>query len=436
MNPSTFTSNEQKPLINIGGLEYINKIMEKVNSTHDLNIVARDIVDIMADALDCIGGALFIVDEKANVLRAFDYSRTSLWIEKVIPILPKEFRDYYFDLNEKEGLTVRTVNEKKIYMGDNCHHFFMPVLSKFISNALQRTVGLKTIATAPTIINNKVVGVLMVGFREKVVPEEKIRLLELFSSQCGVAINNAQKYENLQNQYEEMQDILAQQSDFISASNHELRTPLSIALFQAQDLAESIKKAGLLEQEEEAKIVVESLEKLQNITEKIFEVQGYDAKKINLNYTTIQLDDFCQKIYEEFASKMEEKDLKWKLKNNLSKKFIFSFDPQQIEKMLTELITNAFNFTPKNGRIVLEVWDKNKDLYFKVIDSGEGIPKKERVNIFKKFKGNHSMKSMGIGLGLYIVSKIIDLHQGEIWVEDTMRKGATFVVKIPKGENQ
>lgn len=435
MNPLKTTSGEQKTFINIDGLEYINRIMEKINSTHDLNIVARDIVDLMVDALDCIGGALFIVDQEANALRAYDYSRTSLWIEKVIPILPKEFKDYYFELEESQSLTVRTVNEKKIFTGNNCEHFFMPVLSKFISNALQRAVGLKTITTAPTIINDKVVGLLMVGFREKELPQEKIGLLELFSNQCAVAINNAQKYERLQNQYKEMQEILAQQSDFIATSNHEFRTPLSIALFQTHDLVETLEKSGLKEARDEAGLVVQSLERLQAIMEKIFIVQAYDGKKVELQRLSVSLNDFCAVIYHKFNTLMKEKGLIWKVENETLKNPVFNMDAQQIEKMLVELVTNALNFTPKGGKVILKAWnDKDGNLLFKVTDTGEGIPKKEKENIFKKFKGNHSMQSMGIGLGLYIAKKVVELHGGEIWVEDTSRGGATFIAKLLKYE--
>lgn len=271
--------------------------------------------------------------------------------------------------------------------------------------------------------------------------KEELEILEQLSHNLSIALlgilYNAHLHKEVNKKTKEVKDMLMQQSDFVTASTHELRTPLSASIFQAQYLADGLKEIDfpeLIEKQKEAEQVVESLQRLQEITGKIFDVQAYDRKKIKLFTIPTNLDDFVKIIYHKFVPLMKKKELRWEIKSKLPTKFIFEFDPNQIEKVLTELITNAIHFTPAKGSITLKIYTKKDCLYFEVIDKGEGIPDEQKKNIFKKFKTNHNMQSMGIGLGLYVVKKAIELHGGEIWVEDTPEGGATFVVKLSNRE--
>ncbi len=413
-------------------LEHIYQIMKRLNSTHDLSQVAQDILIIMIKALDCIGGALFVVNEEQNTLKPFAYSKTSLFLNKIIPLLTKPFEDHLFDLSQPQNLTARTATEKKAFLSLQYENFMESVIPKRISIAIQKMLKMKATITVPAIVKGKVMGVLMIGFREAVLSDKKRRLIDFVADQCAIALNNAQKYERLQDQYQKVQNVLAQQSDFISNSCHEFRTPLTTALFEAQALTDSLKENPVPGIYAKSLSVMNSLKKLHQITQKIFDVQAHDAKQVYLRPHTFSLNIFCNYIDHRFRSAMKKKGLKWRVKTEFKKELWVYMDQDLIEKLLSELIYNAMQFTPPRGQITLQI-KKNSDHYsFKVIDNGEGIPQQERENVFKKFKGNHGMQSVGIGLGLYISKKIVELHHGKIWAEETKKGGATITVKIPK----
>lgn len=406
-------------------IEYIYRITEKINSTHDLNVIARDIVQIMIDALDCIGGALFIVDEKKNTLNPFAHSEIGLFVEKVLPLLPKPFQDYAFDLNETQNYTVKSVAEQKMMIDNHYDKYLTPFISKLISKLIQKVVGMKTIVTIPTIIMGKAIGVLMVGFREKELGEEKQKLLKIFSNQCAIAIRNAQEYQKLQAQYLRMKEILAQQSDFIAVTAHELRTPLSIAVFQLDEIvhSEDIPKKYL----KELKIVENSLDNLKELTEKLFTVQQYDLKKVSLNLENIEINTFLKQIHADFLPIIRQKHQKFDFYAAQEKKFV-NIDPIQIRQVIHNLIKNANKFTPEHGSISLEVEADSNWIYIWVKDNGQGIPDDLKKNIFEKFRTK--LSEAGIGLGLYLSKKTIELHGGKIWVEDNKPRGSAFCVQL------
>jgi len=98
---------------------------------------------------------------------------------------------------------------------------------------------------------------------------------------------------------------------------------------------------------------------------------------------------------------------------------------------MQNILTNAYKFTPENGKIRLSAQKYNRNILIKISDSGEGIPENFRKSIFEKFKTNGSAGT-GIGLGLYVCKKIIDLHKGKIWAENSELGGAAFCVELRK----
>ena len=418
-----------------GELDYVYRIMKRINSTHDLSQVVGDILNIMVDVVGCVGGVLFVVDEKKAALLPYAYSQTNLFITKVIPLLSKPFEDHPFYFLNRKNLIVRTAIEMKSFESDSFNDFMASVMSKMTANAIQRVVKMKKAFSIPAVAEGKVMGVFLVGFTQPEISPKKQRMIEFVADQCATALKNAERYNSLQEHYQTVKEVLAQQSDFMSTSCHEFRTPLAAALFQAEKLAETIHK---IDSEptayKESLEMVRSLKRLQQITQRIFEAQAYDAKKITLKPSLLNLDDFSDYIECKFESKMKKKGLKWLLKRGFEEGASYLFDQDQLEKILSELIWNAMHFSPPGGQIILDVHDSKNHLQFNVSDSGEGIPSTERENVFKKFKGNHSMHSMGIGLGLYIVKKIVELHTGEVWVKEGSSGGTMVGVRLPKNE--
>ena len=101
-------------------------------------------------------------------------------------------------------------------------------------------------------------------------------------------------------------------------------------------------------------------------------------------------------------------------------------DQAQLRQVFHNLLTNASKFTPKGGRIELSLSSKDSQIQVSVDDSGDGIPDVLKKSIFEKFRTKKA--GAGIGLGLYLCMKIIELHKGKIWVEDSKLGGASFKI--------
>ena len=109
-------------------------------------------------------------------------------------------------------------------------------------------------------------------------------------------------------------------------------------------------------------------------------------------------------------------------------------DPDLLGYILRNLIGNAIEYTPEHGKVEITLEEKEGSVFFKVLDTGIGIPKSEQARIFEKFfRASNAtiVKSDGSGLGLYIVFEAVKLLGGKIWLESELGKGTTFFVELP-----
>ena len=108
-------------------------------------------------------------------------------------------------------------------------------------------------------------------------------------------------------------------------------------------------------------------------------------------------------------------------------------DRRRIEQVLTNILSNATKFTPKQGQIDIRIGETSENVQVCIADNGPGIPSGERTHIFDKFYVVTDGRGLsGLGLGLYISKQLIDLHGGRIWVDSQMTNGSTFCFEIPK----
>jgi len=104
-----------------------------------------------------------------------------------------------------------------------------------------------------------------------------------------------------------------------------------------------------------------------------------------------------------------------------------------IYDVFANLISNAIKYAKEGKKIVIEAEEKDSKYIVKVKDFGEGVPDEFKKVIFERFKRKEKKGVKGTGLGLAIVKRIVELHNGKVWVEDNSPRGATFVVELPKG---
>jgi len=232
-----------------------------------------------------------------------------------------------------------------------------------------------------------------------------------------------EKTKQLYEKISEIKNLLQQQSDFISVTAHEFRTPLSIALFKTEETLDN--HEGNKEVSADVKEIESALENLKDLTETLFEVQKYDLDKVVIQREDTNINEFFQGIYNAYIPFMKKKNIQFSYKNSVIAHKNFSIDTIHIRQVLNNLLNNAFKHAPQDGVILLVISLNKANIEVSIQDSGKGVTTELRESLFDKFR-TEKKEQAGIGLGLYICKKIIELHKGKIWIENSALGGADF----------
>ena len=218
------------------------------------------------------------------------------------------------------------------------------------------------------------------------------------------------------------------QSNFLLSITHELKTPIASTKLYLQTLMRrelpSEKKEDLL-----AKALEEN-ERLELLIDNILNASRLDNRALTPIKTEINFKELSNQVMERFKKRYQ--NLKIVAKNEES--VMVSADEFMLETILTNLIENAVKYAGIDSEITLFSKRVNQQIYFGVEDFGPGITDEEKESIFTKFyrSGNEETRqTKGSGLGLYIVSEFVHLHQGKIICKNNSPKGCIFEVTLP-----
>ena len=228
-------------------------------------------------------------------------------------------------------------------------------------------------------------------------------------------------------------------TDFVSIASHELRTPLT-SVKMALDILH--KMGGGENQEKLLNIAVRNTERISILISQYLDITKIETGKTSSQFKKVILDDFIEDIMDEFKEKSENKQISFKSQLSAGLPPVLA-DPPKLEQIFFNLLGNALKFTNKQGTITISAAtpaDKPDDLMGRdmvlltIADTGIGIPQDKKELIFDKFyrvKKSLEMEKDGVGLGLSIVKKLIELHGGEISVEDNEPAGTRFCFTLP-----
>lgn len=236
-----------------------------------------------------------------------------------------------------------------------------------------------------------------------------------------------EKTEALSEQIRKVKLLTQQQSDFIAIIAHEFRTPLTTAMLTTE---QAIMENP--EMETKLKTVDSAIQRLHQLSEKFFTVQKYDLGKIKSVFSYLNVLHFFQDIHNTYMPLIKNKKINFQFEHNVPQNLKVIFDPSQLRQLIENILNNAIRFTPENGIIELNVKTQKNEIVFSVSDSGPGIAAIDKRHVFKKFRDGAKMEGKGIGLGLYICKKIIEVHNGTISVGNSSLGGAKFIVRFPQ----
>jgi len=397
--------------------------------------------------------ALFLVDEKENVLRgmigvgARNQEEAEQWRKKMeeqpifaqdwsppvdLEIAPYEMlvRQVRIPLHEPHSILVRTIREKHPFNIEDA------LSNPEVNPEIIRRFDSRSFATVPLIAKDKAIGVLAVDnlFTGRPITSADIGLLTLVANQAAMAIENSRLYSNLQEtniQLLQTQNRLIQSEklaalgEMVASITHEIKNPLvSIGGF-ARRLERNFQENST--EKKYIRIVLKEVKRLENILNETLaysreNVPPAERQELNriIEDTLADLED---EINERHISLLKE------LAQDLPPLLC---DPLQIKQVFLNLLVNSFQAIGTDGQLFVKTSRQQRGerlvIEVEVGDSGGGIPLDVLNNIFNPF---FTTKQDGTGLGLAIVHKIITQHKGEIEVVNHPGVGATFLIRFP-----
>ena len=211
--------------------------------------------------------------------------------------------------------------------------------------------------------------------------------------------------------------------------SHELRTPLTLILGPTHQL---LAAGELSEKARAALLVIERNGRtLLGHVDDLLEVSKLEAQEIELRYAQTDLAQLVRFVAGHFAELAQEKNIA--LTIEAGEELWSEVDPERLQRVLLNLLSNAFKFTPAGGRVRIRARPAGDErLVVEVADSGPGIPVEKREVVFERFRQLEAGATRGTGLGLTIVHELVALHQGSIAITDAPEGGALFTVEIPR----
>ena len=234
----------------------------------------------------------------------------------------------------------------------------------------------------------------------------------------------------LKNSLEKERELNELKSRFISTTSHEFRTPLASILSSMQLIQRYRKKWQDEIIDNQFDRIKVSIFNLTSLLDDILTISHADSGKIIFNPQKLNLYKYCMELFEEVKHKANEKHEF--IFNYSAKEKEYTLDSKLVRFIIVNLLSNAFKYSPKGGKVVLAVSSKSKELQISVKDEGVGISSEDKKQLFKPFFRAKNTKDIeGTGLGLSIVEKAVLMHNGNIKCNSAEGKGTRFMIKIP-----
>jgi len=324
----------------------------------------------------------------------------------------------------------------------------------------------------PLVQSHNLLGIIIIGRKpnDKLLKPIELRFLMKLQPLATVAMNNSSLYEHVRHlsfdllemnktlndkvkkrslelevALAHMKKLNQEQSNFFNIASHHLRTPLTsikaaATLLWAKNPSE--KKAGL------NAILMANIRRLEALIKNIIEIAKMKNGKMDLRLSRVKIHKLILTAYLEVEANFADKPLAWSFHLDEKIQTVYG-DASRLKTVFIHLFSNAFKFTPEGGKVHVSMATVKRDdidkydlsdkpvadcyYEFSVTDTGEGIPEEEKdliFDIFHQVSGSHK-RYQGPGLGLYLVKKIIENHNGAITVQSQLNQGSKFSFILP-----
>lgn len=384
-----------------------------LNLDHVLQAVTHSLKEVIRDTNQVV---VYLLDESGQVLKPM----------AAVPTGTSAFPNLAF---EEKGMILALLAEAKPQV--------IPLV-ELIASSLGGYIhmdGATDVLIAPLIAGHETIGMLILAptpiyQRAELLDEDTERLLGTLANQSAIAIKNAQLFEATQRAYEELRKLDELKTQFINIAAHELRTPLGAMM----GYASFVEKRAPEKLHKPVRFLVASTLRMRTLVDDMLTIQRLDAGTAFLRLASVDIRDIVTKVIADFQpmAELEGHVLRANLPDELAP---VQIDVEKITLVLSNLISNAIKFTPDEGDIEVTVQDYIQGVLVTVQDNGPGITTEDQERIFERFyqaRAEHIAGHGGMGLGLTIVKTLVELHEGQVWVESKVGHGSTFFFTLPR----
>ncbi len=408
---------------------------EKYNTEELLNILSKTMA-ISSTFSELTNQVLTLISQNLRITSA---SLSILNKESIINVKSNQPNDH-------EALTR---NEFELLAKDNK----MLVVDEMEEGTVKNVLSSHGIFLAvPLTTKQHFIGFLLLGEKSsgEIFYNEDINFLSILGPEFSVALQNAERYEQinkfnvtlqdevkkatneLSSANEKLKKVDEVKDEFISIASHDLRSPLStvknylwLASSELEKEPQKVKPA--------LDIALESTEHAISLVADMLDVSRIEAGRIELHPTKLNLTGEVKVLVEELAHQASEKNVN--LISEIEDEIIVLVDKERLHQVLTNLTGNAIKFTNPTGTVAISATKEDIMVQITIKDSGIGIDSADIQKLFTKFgkleNGVGVPSTPGTGLGLYISKNIVELSGGKIWVESELGKGSKFHFTLP-----
>ncbi len=254
---------------------------------------------------------------------------------------------------------------------------------------------------------------------------------EKMQEQNQVLEENLKKISNSKSEIEELQK---QKDELFAVIIHDIKNPVSLI----KSLVELLRSYDLtaIEQQEIIEDIAETTVRIVSLSQEVSRILTLESQLVNLEKEPLQLEDIAKDVHTRNKVAADNKSISfiYEKQDNLPP---VSVDPHKIDEVIDNLVSNAIKFTQSGGTVRINTLRKDNNVVVEINDNGLGLSEGDIRKAFQrgvKLSAKPTAGEHSSGLGLWIVKKLIEAHNGRVWVQSALGKGSTFAFSIPIAE--
>ena len=298
---------------------------------------------------------------------------------------------------------------------------------------LLRAVGMRSTLCVPLVARGRALGTiaLIAAASERSFSRDDIPLLEDLARRAALAVDNARLYRA-------SQQAVQARDTFFSVAAHELKTPLTSLLGQAQLMERRAAREANLSDRSRAtlRVIIEQAQRLNAMILAMLDSSRLEQGWLSIERNAVDLVALCRRIAAEVRPTLDRHRIELQTDEAA---LVVEGDALRLEQVVQNLISNAVKYSPHGGPVRVRLARDGRQACVAVSDEGIGIPAAAQQRLFQRFYRASNVDALhisGMGIGLYVVKEIIGLHGGTVDAESHEGQGSTFTIRLPLAPGQ